>query len=187
MVQFNPQDHTYTLDGARYPSVTQILADLGFYGSAAAHFTEYGRDRGRFVHKIVEYHCKGVLDEESIDPELMGYFEAWLSFESDTGFVSIDCEVPLASADLQCAGTPDHIGILNGNDAVLDVKSGAILAATGIQLSGYEALKGKRLERYGLQLKANGKYSLKRFRDRQDRGIFLSALSVYQWKNNNVR
>ena len=187
MVQFNPQDHTYTIDDVQYPSVTQILADLGFYGSAAAYFTEYGRDRGRLVHKIVEYHCKGVLEESSIDPALKGYFEAWLLFEKDTGFISIDCEVPLVSPEYGFAGTPDHVGILNNSNSVIDVKTGAVFPATGIQLAGYEILRDQHLKRYGLQLKQNGKYSLKPFKDRSDRGTFLSALSVFQWKRNNVK
>ena len=189
VIEFNEQDHSYHSQGVRYPSVTNILAAEGFYGDAAAYFTEYSRDRGRFVHKIIQYHIEGVLDESTIDPVLRPYYDAWLSFERDTGFVSERCEMPIASDLYKVAGTPDHVGRLNECFAIVDVKTGVMNPVTGVQLAAYELLLNvSSAKRFGLQLKDSGKYSLKEYKDRTDRGIFLAALSIYQWKkNNNIR
>ncbi len=188
MVEFDPMTHTYAKDGIRYPSVTEILAAEGFYGDAAAYFTEYSRDRGRFVHKIIQYHTEGVLDESTIDPVLRPYFDAWLKFERDTGFVSVICEKPMASDLYQVAGTPDHIGPLYDAEAIIDVKTGVMNPAAQIQTAAYEILYGKHAKRFGLQLKPDGKYKLsKEYKDRTDRGVFLSALSIFQWKKINLR
>ena len=184
MVQFSEADHSYTVDGVRYPSVTTILSALGFYGDAVKYFTERSRDRGSFVHKIIQYHLAGELDEESIDPVLLGYFQAWLRFEGDTGYSSLANERPLASSVYGFAGTPDHFGYLNGLHSIIDVKSGAPGHAAAIQTAGYQILIDHPARRYSLQLMPDGKYKLAEYRDREDRGIFLSALSVYQWQVN---
>ena len=185
MVEFNEQDHSYTVEGVRYPSVTQILAALGFYGDAVKYFTEQSRDRGSFVHKIVEYHILGELDEKTIDPALQGYFEAWLGFEKDTGFAPTTMEQPMVSKTHGFAGKPDLIGPLNGREAIVDTKSGAAGPAAHIQTAAYEILYGKPCKRYALQLMADGKYRHTEHKSREDRGIFLAALAVFTWQRNN--
>lgn len=185
MITFSPATHSYTIDGQPVPSVTQILADMGFIDTT--WFTEYGRERGKLVHRIIHWHITGELDEATIDPELQGYLDAWGAFIADTGFVSTETEKPLGSVLHRFCGTPDHIGILNGREAAVDAKTGVIAPWAGIQLAGYEILKGKPLKRFALQLKENGKYSIKPFTDRQDRGMFLSALACWWWQHNNGR
>ena len=188
MIEFNEKDHSYSVEGVRYPSVTQILAALGFYGDAEKYFTEYSRDRGSFVHRIIEYHLSGELDETTIDPALEGYFAAWLRFERDTGFVSTITEKRMCSKIYCFAGTPDHIGKLNGREAIIDVKTGAPGPAAEIQTAAYEILHDRPSKRFALQLMRDGKYGLKEFKSREDRGIFLSALAVYNWqRNHNLR
>lgn len=185
MITFNPESHSYTIDGQPAPSVTQILAAMGFVDST--WFTDYGRERGKLVHRIIHWHITGELDETTIDPALQGYFDAWLLFEKETGFVSTATEKPMGSVLHRFCGTPDHIGALYGYESVIDCKTGAIAPWVGIQLAGYEILYGKGpLKRYALHLKEDGKYSLKAFTDRQDRNIFLSALACYQWQKNNM-
>lgn len=186
MIQFNEADHSYTQDGIRYPSVTTILAAMGFYGDATKYFTEYSRDRGSYVHKIIQFHLQGELDPESIDPALEGYFKAWLKFEADTNYRPILNEAPMFTDLWKFAGTPDHIGLMYFKDpeVIIDVKSGADGHAAAIQTAGYQILYPKAKRRFSLQLRQDGKYKLTEYRDREDRGIFLSALAVYQWQVN---
>jgi len=182
---FNEENHWYELDGQYVPSVTQVLKDQGFIDDQ--WFTEYGKTRGKFVHKIIEWHVKGELDNSTVDDNLLGYLDAWVQFVKDTGFVSLYTEKPFASLTHKFAGIPDCVGSMNGMDAVLDIKSGAIGPATSLQLAGYEILIDSRLNRFALQLKEDGKYSLKEFKARTDRGVFLSAVSCWWWKRNNLR
>lgn len=186
MITFDPITHTYTLDGQPVPSVTTILKDMGFIDTT--WFTDYGRHRGKLVHRIIHWHLTRELEEETVDDALMGYFEAWRRFESETGFVSTETEKPLASEIWRFAGTPDHIGYFqkrDGRDSVIDVKSGAVSPSTPLQLSGYEILHGHTLKRFGLQLKEDGRYSLKEFKDRQDAQIFKAALACWWFQKNN--
>jgi hypothetical protein len=181
VVEFNEQDHSYTVEGVRYPSVTQILAALGFYGDAVKYFTEQSRDRGSFVHRIIQYHLAGELDEETIDPALRGYFDAWLGFERDTGFTAHTIEQPMFCSVNLFAGTPDLIGELR-RDSIIDIKTGDPGPAAALQTAAYEILYGKSVSRFSLQLKQDGKYKLTAYQEYTDRKIFLAALSVYRWQ-----
>ena len=186
MIVFDPITHTYILNGQPVPSVTTILKDMNFIDTT--WFTDYGRDRGKLVHKIIHWHITGELDESTIDPELQGYFDAWKAFEDASGFVSTETEKPLASELYRFAGTPDIIGKFKDYGEVFDIKTGPVAPWTGLQLAAYEILAGRPLKRYALQLNKNGKYSLKPFAKRQDRQIFLAALACWWWqKNNNMR
>lgn len=177
------EDHKYVVDAIKYPSVTQILQKTGFIDTR--WFDEWSRDRGSLVHLIIKWHINNELDESTVDPELQGYLDAWKKFERDTGFESQFVEKPMHSPEYGFCGTPDNIGMLNNKRSGLDYKSGIIAPWTGLQLAGYEILHGARMNRYGLQLKQDGKYSIKPFTDRNDKRVFLSALACYNWQNNH--
>lgn len=184
---FDSEKHEYTLDGRIIPSVTQILADMGFIDST--WFTEYARQRGDFVHRIIKWYCNSVLDDDSVDSLLMPYLDAWIQFVKDSKFHSISVEIPVFSEPYQFAGTPDHVGLINDMKCVLDVKTGAIDTVVGLQLAGYRLLCGgiSTHQRYALQLTNKGKYKLTQFKDRQDIEVFLSALSCWHWQKNHGR
>jgi len=184
---FNPGKHEYRVNGVHFPSVTEILSEMGFIDRT--WFTEDGRLRGKLTHQIIHWHLTGELDEETIDPVLRPYFDAWLQFEKDTGFAPEITEKPFANKTYHFAGTPDCIGCLNGHNAILDVKTGAIQPWVSLQLAAYEILaKHPSLERFSLQLTREGKYKLTQHEDRSDRQVFLAALACYWWKkNNNVK
>ena len=188
MIQLDPVTHTYTDPdtGWVYASVTRIIGEAGLNGDATRYFTEYSRERGSKVHKIIELHVKGTLDEATVDPALAGYFMAYKKFEADTGFTPDWIEHKLASIPLRVAGTADLIGPWNGGWAILDLKTSATPSpATGIQLAGYEELFGSYAKRFALHLGAEGKYRLVEYADRNDRGIFFAAVSLFHWKKSN--
>lgn len=180
---FDPATHIYKVNGEVWPSVTQILKDMGFIDDR--WFNEYARERGSLAHLIIKWDCQGVLDEDTVDPILRPYLDAWRLFVDDTGFVSGSVETPLYDPIRRFAGTPDNVGELYEVPAEIDYKTGAISPVTGLQLAGYELLTGKRLKRYGLQLMNTGKYKLTPFRDRNDRHVFLSALACWWWIRNH--
>ncbi len=194
---FHEDSHAYELDGQMLPSVSQILRDMDFID--AQWFTEYACQRGTLVHRIIQYHLNGELDKDSVDPELYGYLEAWKKFEAETKYEAHIIELPMASEQHRFAGTPDSVGNIGKDRALVDIKTGAITPATQVQMAAYILLledtleapiipHGAKIKRIAVQLKADGTYCLKEFKDRQDRQIFLAALACWQWqKNNKIR
>lgn len=192
-LMFDEVNHIYTYNGKRIPSVSQILLDEGFIDNK--FFTEEGRNRGSDVHTIIKHHCMGA--HCMMKPSLAPYFSAFQNFEKDCDWKPEIIETMMA-CELY-AGTPDQIGYFEGDLSVLDIKSGSISAATGLQLSGYEKLynlnynvdynttRYKPLKRFALQLKDTGRYVLTQYKDRGDRHIWDSAVSIWWFKQNMRR
>ena len=183
---FKAETHQYFYQGVELPSVTGILKDMGLIDTQ--WFTDSSRTRGSYVHTAIRYHIENTLDLSTIDPALMPYYDAFLKFEADSNFKTEEAERPFVSETYRFAGTPDIIGCLNGHNAIVDIKTGAPQPWTALQLAGYEILaKHPSMERFSLQLTDDGKYKLTHHKDRSDRGVFLAALAVYNWKHNNGR
>jgi hypothetical protein len=163
-------------------SVTELLQAEGFINTD--WYDEYGRDRGSYVHQARHLYDMDELDEESLDTVLVPYLEGWKKFRRESNFVVIDSEVRLYNG--QFTGKPDAVGLLNALPTIVDTKSN-IEPWVALQLAGYEILKGTPHKRIAVRLKPDGTYSVKEFKDRQDRQIFLAALACYQWKLNNLK
>jgi hypothetical protein len=153
-VEFTKEGHIYA---GGLESVTGILKDEGFIDTR--FYDEFSRERGEFVHKARHLDDMGMLDEESVDPEIAPYLEAWRRFRRESGFIIEQSEVPMMSKTLKYAGTPDVIGHFpSGN-----------------------------LKRGAVELHNDGKYKLVPFNDRQDVGLWLSILAVHNAKRNMGR
>jgi hypothetical protein len=185
VIQFDEATHTYTVEGVKYPSVTEILKEMGLIDTS--WFTPEGCVRGQYVHQIIEWSINEELDTYSVDPLLTGYLEAWERFTADTGWWPILTEHRMASEVYHFAGTADQIGLFSNNQrAIIDIKSGAVSPCTPLQLSGYEILYGQPCKRFALQLHDNGTYKLTEYKDRGDRSTFLAAVALWHWKANNL-
>lgn len=179
---FNADDHSYrTPDGARLTSVTQALVQAGIIDTT--WYSEAAAWRGSVVHRCCELWDKGKLVESSVDPEAMGYLDAWREASYALGIQPVAVEVPSFHPQFGYAGTPDVVT----NDGVFDRKTGALAPWHGLQLAAYAHLgdnpKAKR--RVAVQLKPNGRYSVKMFKPQDmptDWAVFQSALNVAKWK-----
>jgi len=189
VIGYDDATHTYTVDGAPYASVTQVIAEAGLYGDAARWFSERSRERGLMVHKTIESYYRDSLDVAALLPEVRGYFDAWLRFESDTGFYPAYVEEAHYHHAIKIAGRPDLIGPHEGAPTIIDIKTGAPAPATGIQLAGYEYIFKAEVpcHRLAVHLGRDGKYKLQLYNDRHDRDIFLAAVSIYNWRKANLR
>jgi hypothetical protein len=94
---FEELTHTYTLDGERLPSVTQILqrADAINFEHIPPTIRERALERGTAVHKAVHYYNEHDLDVDAFRetfPEYAPYLDAWIKFLDVSGFrfVTID-------------------------------------------------------------------------------------------------
>jgi hypothetical protein len=207
MVEFDAAAHTYRADGRRLPSVTGVLRraghldDLTWFGSPAA------KARGRLVHTLTAVldaaDCtalgatlpvpKGllapppellVLDAAgrlsvAIPDDLRPYLDAYRRFRVIYGPRWDVVERPMARLDLGYAGTPDRVGTLNGQPAVVEIKTGGPAEWHGYQLAGYDLLDPLPFarRRVGVYLRPDGKFRVRRYDDQEDRYHFLRALA----------
>lgn len=193
---FNEELHQYKLDGVVIPSVTQVLQGVGiidFSGIPIARL-DAARIFRIAAHKATALSDKGTLDEKELDENLRPYLDGWRLFRQEYGFIPALIEQPLFSKIYRVAGTPDRIGNWRIDDSIIipDIKTGFELSPThAIQLAGYELifkedLKVKsKIRRLSVLLNEKGKYKIQEYKDKNDLSVFLSALSVYNFKEKN--
>ena len=164
---FDEDAHLYTIDGAEVISVTQALVESSLIDTT--WFTEWARHRGSTVHKALEYKVQGILDEESIDPKIQGYLDAYHRFVDEAGFECLEVERSVWSPTHRFAGTLDQFGTLKGDyTAIVDTKTGALQWQTATQLTGYDDARSQNGDEHadrlvGLQLNADGTYGTKAY------------------------
>ena len=83
---------------------------LDSYRGIPAHVLEKAAQRGTAVHKAVELHLQGDLDELSMDPDVADYFYAYWKFERETGYQPEHSELRVFSTKFRYAGTLDLAG-----------------------------------------------------------------------------
>lgn len=192
-VRFVAESHEYFFGSERLISVTQALNEAGLINSD--WYTDFGRERGTWVHQALEWLDLGELERPEEGNPLLAYIEAYEQFMFDCRVTWDHVELRLVDPARRLAGTLDRAGTLNGRKAVCDLKTGAPERWHAIQLSAYlDLLKTSGyyadvpvIHRYGLYLTADGKYRLIEYTDRRDRQIFNAALTVAQFKRAHQR
>ena len=135
---FDPESHTYTLDGVNLPSVTEITRFLSYdYKSDRPWLAEAAARRGTALHEACMMIDYGEEPEET--PEIAGYLTAYRRFLTDHKPDWQLIEHPMGSKQLGYAGTLDRYGKIDGRTVILDIKTGSVLHhdAVAAQLSGY--------------------------------------------------
>lgn len=187
MLTFDEPSHTYAWDGKLVPSVTTILAPLIDYSMVNQAVLERGRQLGSAVHRMTELHDQDDLDEGSLDVVMLRYLDGWKRFRRDTGFIPATIEQRMYHPTYAYCGTSDRTGVINGRKAVVDIKKMMTLGAViGIQLAAYQAMHNLNdegiTERYALGLRPDGTYRLQPFTDSKDFAVFVSLLTINNWR-----
>lgn len=187
---FDEERHVYTLDGQVLPGVTGVIKEAGLYDFRPGN--EWHMELGTYVHQACEYYDKGELDEEDLDETIQPYLEGWKKFRRETGFTPTLNEKQLYHKAWLYAGTLDRLGPIGRTAWLIDIKTGSEQAATAIQTAAYRGLaenEGLTVHKTGaVHLRPDGTYRLIETKDyMQNRGLFLSALSLYRWKENYNR
>ena len=166
MLTFDEATHTYTLDGIRLPSVTEVTRFCAYdYKSDRPWLAEAAARRGTAVHEACALIDYGEEPEKT--PEIAGYLKAYRRFLKDwkPEWKLIEC--PIADRDMKMAGTMDRFGIIHNAPAILDIKTGQLHdAALSAQMTGYyQLLQHERggilfAELYALKLSHDGTYQL---------------------------
>ena len=172
--------------------VTSVIADLddGYrYVNDAS--MEYARLRGTAVHRATELYDLGTLDEDSLDPIIVPYLEAYKAFRRETGFEPTQIELRLVHPSLGYTGMLDRVGKIKHRKILLDLKAvAAIQKATRIQIAAYAELCMKHSilidERRALQLRPDGSYRLSEpYISGDDLRVFVSLLTIKNWRDKN--
>lgn len=188
--EFNTERHEYRVDGAIVPSVTRIISPLYNFDMVGEELLRLAAERGSAVHKATELFDRDDLDEESLDPQLVPYLEAWKRFRAETGFVPELIERQVYDSIHGYAGTLDRVALLGRTRAVVDIKTGSSLhPAVGVQLAAYQAALGKEgiqaLGRYAVQLRPNGTYRLEQYTSPHDLPTFFALMTIARFKERN--
>ncbi len=187
MLTFDAATHTYRHQGRVVPSVTQILGPLTDLSMIPRDVLERKRQIGTWVHEAIELDLQGNLDEDSIGEDWRGYFMGWRKFQAESGFVMQEAEQRVFSEKYDYAGTLDLLGELpKAGQALIDTKCTATIYPTvGPQTAGYAEARGvPKAKRFALQLKPNGTYDLYPCQDRGDLGVFMAALTLFNWRKS---
>lgn len=173
---FDANRHEYVdLDlGEIVPHITGMLEQAGWVD--ARWYTEESSERGRVVHQLTADFDLGVIEDAQA---LVSKYKGWLLSHVRAMHVIRPewrhVEEPLFSKRYHFGGRPDRSGLAYGEEAVLEIKSGAHEKSHGIQLALQAILVGEEgpvpaehLTRYGLYLSDRGKFKLEQFIDRRD-------------------
>ncbi|PTB23479.1 hypothetical protein C9I56_39005 [Paraburkholderia caribensis] len=190
MLTFDPVGHVYKIGTRVVPSVTQTLAPLVDYSGVPEAILERARQLGQAVHKMTELYDRDDLDMDTLSDELLPYLTGWIKFRSETGFEPELIEKQFHHPSLGYAGTLDRTGLINRRRAVVDIKKMLRLEpVVGVQLAAYKELCIKNgvdvQDRYGLGLRADGTYRLVPFNDKHDWPVFLSLLTLRNFKDKH--
>jgi hypothetical protein len=182
------------------PSVTTIMKDVGYYpwsfnskkDAEIIVFPEEGKMtpavRGTRIHNITEEIDKGI-DVDPVDPELLPYIEAYRKFKSENIVTITEIEEIVFNEEYFFAGALDRVMRINGVPTIVDIKTGAKMKTTGVQLAAYryawEKMGGQKdMARFALHLTDSGKYKLVPYRSAEDLPDFFAAIRVYNFKRN---
>lgn len=185
---FDSLTHSYWCEGAKLPSVTEIIKAAGLgvdYDRVPPAILEEARMRGQAVHVAIDLLHQDDLDESSIDPRIRPRVDAYRRFLDETGFVAVETERHLSCPLYRYAGSPDAFGEIGATRIVPDWKTVSVmnLAPVALQVAGYRLLIAREYpawrtaKGYGLQLRADGTYRLRDADLPGAEATFLAALA----------
>ncbi len=190
MITFDAEKHEYRdKSGIVLPSVTQILSAVGLvsFDKVPGHVLDLAAERGHIVHYATELLDKGVLDESSIDPALVGYIDGYRKFLRDYRIAKFEAIERIISNSLGFAGTLDRLAVMStGLRLLYDIKSGVKEPlAHQLQLTAYNISlpKKEQADELGcVYLDAGGTYQFEPYKE--DRYGWLTVFNWYKWKTN---
>lgn len=183
-IDFDATTHTYTLDGKRLPSVTQIIKAVLPYDFGPG-VGDWHMQRGTATHHGCRLLDEGRLDWSTVDPEIEPRIRAWEKFRRDWPAELVANERQLASAKYGYAGTLDRMFDRAGQ-IVADIKN-SVSPQVRLQLAAYSLLwtengGGKVCQAVAVELDKSGTYSchwMNKHELRRAEQQWLALLTVY--------
>jgi len=199
---FDEENHIYRARGEILSSVTGILKEEGLAVYGNGQDTSWAMQVGTWVHRAVEWHERGSLDESNLPSGIRRYVTSWEKFKDRSGFKPIVdlMEVRLWHPDHRFGGTPDIPGYIGGKFVLVDLKTGSKRESDKVQVGTYWGL----LRDSVMEFKATGAFAEGRVVYLKDDGgvpgvanvdtmemfqnehLFLMALALNRWKKSNI-
>lgn len=147
--------------------------------------------KGSEIHRACELLDKEKLDEKRLPESLRGYLLAYKKFKAECHFVPLKIEVACSNLGTGLRGRADRVGLLRGRECVLDIKTGPLNPAVGLQLALYGNMMSpiKWWHRVAVQLKADGHYSCKHWDARSWLSDLVTAqacVRIARWRVENT-
>lgn len=165
MIQFNPDTHQYQIDGEPAIGVNELIQWYGLkdVSQVPQDILDKAATRGKYVHSAIKLYLENNLDEASLHPEILPYFQAFLKFTDDYNLVTQAQETMVGSKEHMVVGTYDWRGGVNTKHTLVDWKTSSRLSIDdALQLEGYRFLHMINTTEVPdimlVQLKKNGKY-----------------------------
>ena len=168
LITFDPDTHTYTLDGKPCPSVTEITRFLHY---KAEYADKESRDRaarkGTAIHELTALIDYG--EDVEITPELSGYVQAWKNFKRDYRVEVLAIEQVVGGylfggTGCPLCGTLDRRARIGEQEGIIDIKTGSTVNKVALQgqLTGYDVLDAAHVNDFllGVYLHADGTYTV---------------------------
>jgi hypothetical protein len=197
-IEFNSTKHEYKVDGTVFASVTQILDSTGFYDFSKVNPEVLKRNAefGKAVHKAIELKSKRKLDDSSVADEIRPYLASWESFVSDFDYEYEESEIIGFCDKYRFCYTFDQKGSIKISKykvkvkCLIDIKTGQPKGADKVQINGGYALAVDKNIVTGIlylnpEFKPSGYKILFSTNNKRDQSIFLSALTVHNYKKEN--
>lgn len=182
-LSFQEKGHIYTLDGVELPSVSDLCRFLHreIYKDAPAWRMEAAAERGTAVHKATQE--LDATGRAEIEEAYLPYLKAYKAFLQKCSVTWTMTEKAFYHPELGYAGTIDRYGQIDGEAALVDIKTTSQLynPLCRAQTNLYRLLliaNGFPVDRlYILHLKRDGKFRLAHME--QDEPLAYSLITLH--------
>lgn len=189
---FNAENHTYALDGQPVPSVSKVIEPLYDFRFVSPEALERARKRGTAIHKTIELFELGRLNRATLHPALEACLGRWIDFKQTMNYVPRRLEQQVFSKKFGYAGTYDGDGTMQGDEMLLDVKSGEVYEPHKVQTAAYkiaaveQGFVTENCLRGSIYISEDS-WEFQFHKIEGDRAAFLSLLTILKWRENNGR
>ena len=123
LIDYNDEEHSYSVGGVNYPSVTTILREMGLFSN---FYTKGSAEIGRAKHRLIADYLSGTIKWQNVSEEGYALIELLDSIFPRTGISDLWIERKFVNEQLGYAGGIDYQGLNETNKAlvVVDWKTG---------------------------------------------------------------
>lgn len=189
---FDSATHAYTVMGARKPSTTKIISDLGLAPPYPEDDPKNKKGFGTACHRAADLRIWDRLG--SVDSRIQPYIDGLDEKIREMRIVPIKTEMLLYNPHLDHAGCLDlHCYVYDGERAVIDYKTGVPPPCVELQLASYaeclneyERMANRPvvpLRRFSMQL-TPGRAILRECDNPHDYHAWRAAVTLWKWKND---